>query len=384
MAISAYLEASWTRGRPELRERALQGARLPVGAAAHGRPGHVPLPRARRPAGIGGLLGDQAWTAAACLDAYEVAGRPQDLERAQSSWRSFMLERLAAPGGGFYDTPRGHETLGRLSSRAEAGEGERRRRDGVHAPRAAHARRSGTRTIARRALAQFADVAESQGYFAADYARAVDLLLNPGAEVKIVARAGAAAGRAARRALALPVPDRIVRVIDAGRRRALAAEALPPHPAPAAYACYGTLCSRAGHHAGRPVRDRRADATGVRIDAARRATRRTPRRRHGERLSTSTEDAWRDQANEDIEPPAPERGLLSQIRLGAGIGAALLLLLFMAQNLQRVEIHFLWFDWNTRLLFALVLAAAFGGISSVVAVTLTRRARRRARRAERG
>ncbi len=79
------------------------------------------------------------------------------------------------------------------------------------------------------------------------------------------------------------------------------------------------------------------------------------------------------QTDQQYEPPAPERSLWSQIKLGIGIVAALLLLLFMVQNLQRVEIHFLWFDWNTRLLFALVIAAAFGGISAVVAGTLIRR-----------
>ena len=84
--------------------------------------------------------------------------------------------------------------------------------------------------------------AEAQGYFAAEYARAVDLLLNPGAEVKIVA-AGGDGGTLHTAALALPVADRIVRVIDASDAAALAAEGLPSHPAPAAYACYGTLCS---------------------------------------------------------------------------------------------------------------------------------------------
>ncbi len=96
--------------------------------------------------------------------------------------------------------------------------------------------------IARAALAQFVSVVESQGYFAADYARAVDLLLNPGADVKIIASDGDAATlRAA--ALSLAVPDRIVRVIDPSDAAMLTAEALPAHPAPAAYACYGTLCS---------------------------------------------------------------------------------------------------------------------------------------------
>jgi uncharacterized protein YyaL (SSP411 family) len=96
--------------------------------------------------------------------------------------------------------------------------------------------------IARETLEQFVAAAEAQGYFAADYARAVDMLLNPGADVKIIAADGDAASlRAA--ALALAVPDRIVRVISPSDEAALEAESLPAHPAPAAYACYGTLCS---------------------------------------------------------------------------------------------------------------------------------------------
>ena len=46
---------------------------------------------------VAGLLGDQAWTAAALLDAYEVAGRPQDLERA-IELAAFMASRLAGAG----------------------------------------------------------------------------------------------------------------------------------------------------------------------------------------------------------------------------------------------------------------------------------------------
>jgi uncharacterized protein YyaL (SSP411 family) len=68
------------------------------------------------------------------------------------------------------------------------------------------------------------------------------MLLNPGAEVKIVATDGDAAALHAG-ALTLPVPDRTVRVIDPGDAEALAEEGLPAHPAPAAYACFGTLCS---------------------------------------------------------------------------------------------------------------------------------------------
>jgi uncharacterized protein YyaL (SSP411 family) len=239
MAISAYLDASWTRGRPELRERALRALdflweRLHTDDDGMFRYLAPDGPR------VPGLLGDQAWTAAALLDAYEVAGRRQDLERAQSL-AAFMRERLAAPNGAFYDTPAGHETLGRLAQ-AQTPVKE-------NAIAAMVFLRLGRLThddahieTARGALAPFGHVAESQGYFASDYAKAVDLLLNPGADIKIVA--SGEEGRALHAAsLALAVPDRVVRMIDASDLDALAAEALPAAPSPAAYVCYGTLCS---------------------------------------------------------------------------------------------------------------------------------------------
>lgn len=80
--------------------------------------------------------------------------------------------------------------------------------------------------------------------------------------------------------------------------------------------------------------------------------------------------------NQAVVPEAPEVSLWSRIKLGAGIAALALLLLFMAQNLQRVDIHFLWFDWHTRLLWALLIAGAFGGASTIIAGALARRRER--------
>jgi uncharacterized protein YyaL (SSP411 family) len=190
---------------------------------------------------IGGLLGEQAWTMAALLDAFEVAARPADLQRARLL-AEFMIEQLMSDTGGFFDTTSEHDTLGRLSMRQKPVKENAVAAEAlIRLARITHDQRY--EDVARRALAQFADVAESQGYFASDYTRAVDLLLNPGADVKIVAHAGDGAGPLHLAALALPVPDRIVRIIDAADAKALADEALPAHPAPAAYACYGTLCS---------------------------------------------------------------------------------------------------------------------------------------------
>ena len=37
--------------------------------------------------------------------------------------------------------------------------------------------------------------------------------------------------------------------------------------------------------------------------------------------------------------------------------------------------HFLWFDWSTRMTWALLTSAAFGGIGAVLIGTLARRRR---------
>ena len=239
MAISAYLDASWTRGRPDLRVRALKALdflweRLHTDADGMHRFLSPDGPR------VPGLLNDQARTALACLDAHEVAGRPQDLERARQL-AAFMTERLASETGGFYDTPQQHETLGRLATRQKpVKENVAAALVFLRLARLTHD--DAYESIARRTLEQYATIVDAQGYFAADYAKAVDLLLNPGAEIKIVAVPGGATALHAA-ALALLVPERVVRVIDASDAAALVAEALPALPSPAAYVCYGTLCS---------------------------------------------------------------------------------------------------------------------------------------------
>jgi uncharacterized protein YyaL (SSP411 family) len=153
-----------------------------------------------------------------------------------------MLARLRSPEGAFYDATPGADETAKLSMRlTPVKENAWAAQALVRLARVTHD--GGYDQAARAALAPFAHVAESQGYFAAEYARAVDLLLNPGADGKIVAAGGEGAAALHAAALLLPVPDRIVRVIDPADSDALAAESLPPRPALAAYACYGTLCS---------------------------------------------------------------------------------------------------------------------------------------------
>jgi uncharacterized protein YyaL (SSP411 family) len=241
MAVSAYLEASWTRGRPDLRDRALKALDY-LWEHLRGDGDGMYRSLSSEGRGVFGLLGDQAWMAIACLDAHEVANRPQDFARAMQL-ANFMQNHLASPNGGFYDTPAGHDALGRLSQRQKPV-----KENAIAAmafTRLARATHDETyEHIARAALAPFAHIAESQGYFAADYAKAVDLLLNPGAEVKIVAPQDDAAGHNLHTAaLALQVPERVIKTIDPADASALEREGLPAHPAPVAYVCYGTLCS---------------------------------------------------------------------------------------------------------------------------------------------
>ncbi len=241
MAISAYLEASWTLEEPRLQERALRALDFLWDNLRMDGPG---MYRFLGPEGprVAGLLGDQAYTATALIDAYEAAGRPRDLDRARLL-AAFMVDHLGDERGSFFDTPRGHESLGRLSSRqkpvkenAVAAEVFRRLARLTHD--------ASYEEIAHRALLPFAGVIEAQGYFAAGYAVAVDRLLNPGADVKIVAPAdGSGIGPLRAAALTLLVPNRVVRVLSASDSLPLESESLPPDPAPAAYVCYGTICS---------------------------------------------------------------------------------------------------------------------------------------------
>lgn len=68
-------------------------------------------------------------------------------------------------------------------------------------------------------------------------------------------------------------------------------------------------------------------------------------------------------------------GTLDRIKQGIGLLALAALALFLLQNLQRVEVHFLWFDWQTRMLWALLASAAFGAIGTFLVSTLAGRRR---------
>jgi uncharacterized protein YyaL (SSP411 family) len=249
MAASAYLEASWTLHRPDLADRARRAldflwreCRAPEGGMYRFHDGTPHQP---------GLLGDQVFTARAFLDAFEVSAEPAYLERAEDM-AALLVDRFAdGDGGGFYDVWEGHETLGRLGIRQKP-LAENAVAAEVFLRLGQLTRRPDYEEAARRTLEGFSGDEEVMGHFAAAYARAVDLLLDPPVEVRIVgdpAQPATAALHIA--ALALPVAARTVDVLHPSRDAArLEALILPAEPSPAAYVCHGTLCSAPVQEAG--------------------------------------------------------------------------------------------------------------------------------------
>ncbi len=245
MAASAYLDASWTLDRPQLRDVALrvlefvwQYCRDTASSPAvmyryyDGSP-HVP-----------GLLGDQACVARALLDAHEVTGDSIHLDRAEELARLLTNRFADKKGGGFFDVWDAADTLGRLAERQKSLQD-----NAVCAElfiRLHHLTRGEEyKQVARAALEVFAPSYNTLGHFAAAYARQVDLLLNPPAEVNIVGVPEREAARSLHRAaLALDAPFRIVQLLDPERDAdRLEALSLPPQPPDVAYACLGTTCS---------------------------------------------------------------------------------------------------------------------------------------------
>jgi hypothetical protein len=193
---------------------------------------------------VPGLLGDQAYTARALLDAHEASGDSAYLGRAEELAR-LLLDRFADNDrGGFFDVWEEADSLGRLAERQKSVQD-----NAVCAElfiRLHHLTRSEEyKRVAQAALEAFTPSYHTLGYFAAGYAKQVDLLLNPPAEVNIVGAPEDEGARALHRAaLTMDVPYRIVQLLDPERDVArLEALFLPPEPAPAAYVCLGATCS---------------------------------------------------------------------------------------------------------------------------------------------
>lgn len=68
-------------------------------------------------------------------------------------------------------------------------------------------------------------------------------------------------------------------------------------------------------------------------------------------------------ADDGQQRPRPkQRSLLDRIVQIGVLLTVLLLVIFLLQNLQEVEVHFLWFEWRTRMIWALIGSSAIGAL----------------------
>ena len=85
------------------------------------------------------------------------------------------------------------------------------------------------------------------------------------------------------------------------------------------------------------------------------------------------------QENRPPTPPEEQRDTIEQLKIAGVIAAVAALVLFLLQNLQEAEINFLWFEWNTQMIWALIVSAALGGVGVFLAQTIVGRRRQRAK-----
>jgi uncharacterized protein YyaL (SSP411 family) len=239
--ISAYLEAYWTLDRPDLRDAAISALDFLWQECRDSSTGSMYRYHDGEPHVVG-LLGDQAHVARALLDAGEATGNPTYNDRA-AELAAFMLGHFRdEQDGGFFDVWDATPDVGRLRDRQKSVQD-----NAVCAEvftRLYHLTHDEKyNKIARVTLEAFAAGAQQMGYFAAAFAKQVDIHLNPPAVVNIVGEP-ATTEELHRCALSLHAPFRILHVIEPVKHAdRLAALSLPTSPSPAAYVCVGKACS---------------------------------------------------------------------------------------------------------------------------------------------
>ena len=67
------------------------------------------------------------------------------------------------------------------------------------------------------------------------------------------------------------------------------------------------------------------------------------------------------------------RETTEQLKLIGAAIAGLMLLLFFFQNMDEVDIQFLWMEWHTRMIWALIVSAALGGVGVFLGTWFARR-----------
>lgn len=91
----------------------------------------------------------------------------------------------------------------------------------------------------------------------------------------------------------------------------------------------------------------------------------------------------RDQAQQATPYPEAEGpGIIDRIRLGIGVVGAILLVIFLLQNLDSTKIKVLFWSWDMPLIFALIASAVLGALAWGIAGFFRRRAKEAELRAD--
>ncbi len=204
-----------------------------------------------RPAPLRGQLGDQAALARACIEQHlrgETESRLYGRSRLEIAQKlsAYAMQKLAAPEGGFYDSPENPQALGMLKVRLKpifdnAAMSEvllMLAKTEIQSPES-----KSFDEIARRALDAFVEEAARYREHGSPYALAVMRATSEPTEVMIVAEAKDSAPfvQAANQTYAL---WRMVRVLHPKHDAALIAQrGYPTHNLPVAFVCKGTTCS---------------------------------------------------------------------------------------------------------------------------------------------
>jgi uncharacterized integral membrane protein len=73
------------------------------------------------------------------------------------------------------------------------------------------------------------------------------------------------------------------------------------------------------------------------------------------------------------QPPEEPRPLGDQLKLAGAGAVALALVIFFFQNLEDVKIRFLFWDWQTDMVWALIFSALMGSVSTFLVSWMLRR-----------
>jgi len=188
-------------------------------------------------------LGDLAQTALAFLDAYQITGDGEHLERAQKLTDLAIEKLFDSKEGAFFSEPRADDAQGMLQFPDKSlAENAVMARALIRLHRLTE--QQNYRDVAEKTLAYFANDYERYSFTAADYARVVDEFLNEPLHIKIVGAASDARTRELQNvALNTYSPAKLVQLFDSQRDAArLQFLGYPTNAAPQAYICVGTMC----------------------------------------------------------------------------------------------------------------------------------------------